>query len=392
MQCPYCHQTDPGSDFCIRCGKRLPLIQSQSQSPAPQPAPGDPPFLPPGKRLRNRYEITSEPPRRHGMGTVYFAIDRGAEDHECVVKQPKNPVTSDAILQKLREEAQRMAALSQRIGGRMPAIMEDFVEDGWFYVVQQRVPGKTLEEVYNDKHPREEKEVIDWAIQCCRVLKLIHEHGVIHRDISPDNLMLTDVGDITFIDFGTLRELQRIISKGTVGIGKFGYSPPEQWSGKPVAQSDIFALGATAYFLLTGFLPPWSEQLQKNGNPQPSDFSPVFPPIRTLNPAVSPPLEAILARALNLTIDKRYQSPEEMRRDLEKLAKHTGPAKSLFCPKCGYENEPHLVYCKKCDSWLHPGSQQCPNTKCKTNKGRRKRPIPGNAKYCPVCGKPTGTP
>jgi serine/threonine protein kinase len=287
------------------------------------------------------------------MGTIYFAIDRGAEDKECVVKQPKNPVTSDAVLQHLRGEAQRMAALSRAVGYRMPEVLEEFVEDGWYYVVQQRIRGKTLEEVYNDKHPREEKEVIDWAMQCCRVLKPIHEHGVIYRDISPDNLMLTDVGDITFIDFGTPRELQRIITKGTVGIGKFGYSPPEQWAGKPVPQSDIFALGATSYFLLTGFLPPHSEQLQKYGNPQPSDFSPVFPPIRTLNPAVSPALEAILARALNLAIDKRYASPDDMRRDLEKLGKPVVPSKSVFCPKCGYENEPHLVYCRKCDSWLH---------------------------------------
>ena len=167
MNCPYCHQPDPGIDFCIRCGKRLPLTQSQPQSlsSAPQPAPGDPPFLPAGKRLRNRYEITQEPPRRHDMGTVYFAIDRGAEDQACVVKQPKNPVTSDAVLQQLGGEAHRMAALSRAIGGRMPAVIEEFVEDGWFYVVQQRVPGKTLEELFNEKHPREQKEVIEWAIQ-----------------------------------------------------------------------------------------------------------------------------------------------------------------------------------------------------------------------------------
>ena len=323
------------------------------------------------------------------MGTVYFAIDRQAEDHECVVKQPKNPVSSNVVLEKLREEAKRMAALSQAVGGRMPAILEDFVEDGWFYVVQQRVPGKTLEELFNEKHPREQKEVIEWAIQCCMVLKRIHEHGILHRDISPDNLMLTNVGDITFIDFGTLRELLRIMTEGTVGMGKFGYTPPEQWAGRPVPQSDIFALGATVYFLLTGFLPPHSEQLRRFGNPLPSDFSPVFPPIRTVNPAVSPALESVLARALNLDTDKRYASPDEMRGDLEKLAKPAGHAESIFCPMCGHENEPHLVYCKKCESWLYPGSQQCPNPKCKTNKGKRRRPIPANAKYCPACGKVT---
>jgi serine/threonine protein kinase len=325
------------------------------------------------------------------MGTVYFATDRQAEGKACVVKQPKSKVTSDAVLQQLKGEAQRMATLSRAIGGRLPEILEDFVEDNWYYVVQQRVPGRTLEELYDEKHPREEKEVIGWAIQCCRVLKTIHEHQIVHRDISPDNLMLTPVGDITFIDFGTLRELQNIITKGTSGVGKWGISPLEQWAGKPVAQSDIFALGATSYILLTGFRPQPSDQLLKGIGPQPSDYSPVYPPIRSKNPAISVGLERILARALNPDISQRYALAEQMRADLESLTgRSSGPQPQVaFCPKCGQPNEPHLVYCKYCETVLYAGLQQCPNSSCKTNKGRRKG-IPANAKFCPSCGKATG--
>ena len=308
--------------FCSKCGKRMPLIQSQPQSPssAPQPAPGDPPFLPVGKRLRNRYEIT-EPPIRAGMGGVYFSIDRGAGYRACVVKQSKNPVTSDAVLQQLRVEPQRMAELSKAIGGGMPEVFETFVEDGWFYVVQRRIFGRTLEDLYNDRHPREEKEAVEWAIKCCKILKAIHGLGLIHRNINPDDLRLTYSGEIVIIDFGTLVELQRVITKGTLGMARFGYTPPEQWAGKPGPHSDIFALGATIYFLLTGFLPPHSEQLRKHGNPQPKDFAPLFPAVRTINPLVSQEVERILARALSLEVNRRYASAEEMQTDLERLAK-----------------------------------------------------------------------
>ena len=79
-----------------------------------------------------------------GMGIVYFAQDKQAENKPCVVKQLKEPVTTDDVLEKLQEEAKRMAALSQAIGGRMAEILEDFVDDGRFYVVQQRIYGRTL--------------------------------------------------------------------------------------------------------------------------------------------------------------------------------------------------------------------------------------------------------
>lgn len=113
-----------------------------------------------------------------------------------LVKQPRDPVTSDTALQRLRDAVpNRMAALRRASGGRMPRVV---------LRVQQRVPGKTLEELYNDKHPRAEKEVGDWAVQCCKILKSFHEFGLIHRGISPDNLMFTHAGDITVIDLGPL--------------------------------------------------------------------------------------------------------------------------------------------------------------------------------------------
>ena len=291
-----------------------------------------------------------------------------------------------------------MAALSRAIGGRIPEILEDFVDDGHFYVIQQRIFGKTLEEIFQENRPLAEDEVVGWAIQCCRLLHSIHNYKdhPVHRDISPDNLMLTPMGDIMFIDFGTLREFQRI-AKGTAGLGKFGYTPPEQWKGRPVPQSDIFALGATIYFLLTGFL-PHSDELKNGKSPQLSDYEPTYPPIRTKNQKVSRELERILLHALDLDISKRYLAAEQMMIDLDKLPKPKPTSKPMMpvirepipqtpptdvpvvlCPKCGQPNEPHLVYCKYDEAVLYDGTQECP--KCG-------RPVPINAKFCARDGTP----
>ena len=128
--------------------------------------------------------------------------------------------------------------------------------------------------------------------------------------------MLTEDGNIRFIDFGTLRELRYIDAGQTAGMGKYGYTPPEQWQGKPEARSDIFALGATIYYLLTGFL-PLSASYRTGQVPQREDFYPQFPPYKDSQPRRSlPTLEAILEKALQLDIQSRFASSIEMQQSL----------------------------------------------------------------------------
>lgn len=375
MECPKCgSQYKAGEDTCATCGYRL--------SSAPSPQSGKSGNLPTGTVLRGRYEITSEHPKERGMGVVYFALDRQAENKPCVVKQVKEPVTSEEILRKLQEEARRMASLSQAIGGRLPEILEDFVEDGRFHVVQQRIPGKSLEDIFSERSPLEESEVVGWGIQCCRVLQLIHDRNLLHRDISPDNLMLTPMGDIMFIDFGTLRELKRI-ARGTAGIGKFGFTPAEQWQQKPVPQSDIFALGATIYFLLTGFI-PISNQLKTGGSPTRTDYEPAFPPIREKRQDLSPRLESVLCQALDMTPSARYASANVLRAELERISQASNATAAVTCPnpKCGHKNEARFYVCERCEAPLYPGSRQCPRNP--------KHQVPANATYCTVCGAKMG--
>ena len=292
--CPNCSKPYQSSDeVCRYCGFILPFSTS---------------VLTPGKLLRQRYEIQGLA-HSGGMGYVYLAKDKNLYDRLCVVKQVKEPVKSDTDRKRLEEEALRMSKLSH---SNAAMILDQFVEGGYYFLVVQHISGKTLGQVLEDRRgPLTEEEVVNWAISMCDVVSYLHSKGVIHRDISPENIMLTDEGGIMFIDFGTMRELRQITSEKTAGIGKFGFTPPEQWQGRPVAQSDTFAIGATVYYLLTEYL-PLSTEYQRGQKPQPTDFRPSFPPIREKNPDVSGELEAVLQEALQLDVSERYSSAQQL--------------------------------------------------------------------------------
>lgn len=296
-KCPQCNEPHNVNDeTCPNCGRVLPSFSDTLAS---------------GVVLQGRYEI-EQLAHSGGMGHVYFAKDLKLYGRPCVVKQVKQKVEPNTkLLKKLEQEALRMAKLHHP---NVAMIMDHFVENQHYFLVVEYVRGKTLSEVSKERKLNEE-EVVNWSICMCDVLDYIHQQGVIHRDISPDNVMLTNEGTIKFIDFGTLRELHHIVTEGTVGIGKYGYTPPEQWHNRPVPQSDIFAMGATIYYLLSGFLPRSEAYLSGHG-PQWEDLNPNFPPLRGKNPRVSQRLEAVLKRALELDLNKRFSSATELRQGL----------------------------------------------------------------------------
>jgi len=301
--CPNCgKEYNPGDEVCPDCGLVFPFTTDVLAS---------------GIVLQGRYEIR-ELSHTGGMGYIYLAKDKKLYERLCIVKQVKEPVKSGADLKKLEEEALRMAKLSHP---NVAMILDHFVEDDYYFLIVERISGKTLSEVFEECYGQlTEDEVVSWAISMCDVISYIHKQDIIHRDISPENVMLTDEGIIKFVDFGTLRELRYITTKGTAGMGKYGYTPPEQWQGKPTPRSDIFALGATICYLLTGSLPLSREYLSGQG-PQRDDFSPSFPPIRTKNPSVSAELEAVLQKALQLEAGNRYSSAAELGQALRSLGK-----------------------------------------------------------------------
>jgi len=304
LNCPNCNTPyEFGDETCSNCGFTFPYSTS---------------VLPDGTLLRGKYEV-QELVHSGGMGYVYLAKDKNLFDRLCVIKQVKDRIQSEEHQEKLEEEAQRMSKLNHP---NVAMILDHFVEKGFYFLVVEYIRGKTLSQLYEEGgKPLQESEVVSWATKICDVLIYLHSEGIIHRDVSPDNIMLNSDGVIKFIDFGTLRELRNVNINGTAGMGKFGYTPPEQWQGKPEPRSDIFALGATLYYLLTGFTPR-SREYQAGQGPQRTDFYPEFPSVRNLNKFISPQFENILKMALQLEIDNRYSSAEDMKRDIEYLRLH----------------------------------------------------------------------
>ncbi len=316
--CPNCGKLYTlGDEACQYCGYVFPFSTDIVAS---------------GTILQGRYK-TEELAHSGGMGYIYLARNTKLHDRLCIVKQVKDPVKSDDDLKKLEQEAIEMAKLSHP---NVAMIFDHFVEGRFYFLVVEYIAGKTLSEIFQERQGHlAEEEVINWAISMCDVVSYLHKQGIVHRDISPQNIMITDEGIIKFIDFGTLRELRHIATRGTAGMGKFGYAPPEQWLGKPEPCSDIFALGATIYYLLTGFLPLSKEYLAGQG-PQRADFNPDFPPIRQKNERVSPELEAVLQKALQLDANSRYSSATELRQALMNLIEVKAPVLSVDCDQLDF--------------------------------------------------------
>lgn len=317
--CPYCGEPiKPGDQVCSKTGKILPFVTDT---------------LSPGTILQDKYEI-KKLLHSGGMGYVYLAIDKKLQ-RQCIVKQVKERVKSDAHLKKLEAEALQMAKLSHP---NVAMVLDHFVEERYYYLVAEFISGKTLSHVFEERHGElGEQEVVDWAVAICDVVSYMHKKGDIHCDISPDNIMLTEEGFIKLVDFGTMRELREIAAGKAIKEGKFGFTPPEQWQGKPAKQSDIFAIGATIYYLLTGYL-PLSEGYRGGGKPEPEDYNPEFPPIRAKNPGITAELENILSKALSLNLDNRYFSVDDLEEALESY-EYKEAEEPVELPASGYQQE-----------------------------------------------------
>jgi serine/threonine protein kinase len=205
------------------------------------------------------------------MGAVYLAEDRRAFDRLCVIKQMldyydlMNPDERLRAQQRFQEEGRTLASLNHP---GVPKIYAFFSENGRFYIVMEYIQGENLESrvTHVDEKGQvspgrrlPQEEVIRYAIQVCGILEYLHSQPrpVVHQDIKPANLILeSHLGYVRLVDFGTARvEIPAGSGPGNGRkasiYGTDGYAPPEQYRGKPEPRSDVFALAATAYHLLT---------------------------------------------------------------------------------------------------------------------------------------------
>lgn len=217
------------------------------------PCPQTPGFLSDHKGvLQDRYEVVGLL-GQGGMGTVYMARDLRLHNRPCVVKKLRDDFYHE-------EDKQKAIAFFEREAGVLSAlqhpnivhILDYFEENQHYFLVMEYVEGNDLHnEIKNRGYPFPEKEVLSWAREICGVLEYLHQHQppVIYRDLKPSNVMIDTSGRVKLVDFGIARPFED--SGDHTHVVSAGYSPPEQYWGGADPRSDIYALGATLYYLLT---------------------------------------------------------------------------------------------------------------------------------------------
>ena len=250
------------------------------------------------------------------MGAVYRAEDLRLEGRYCAIKEVCPELTAGPEgLAQAQEQFRREASVLARLDHpNLPKVSDYFAEGERDYLVMDFVPGRDLREIIIEARRRgeflPEEEVLEWARQLCDALIYLHsqEPPVLHRDIKPANIKLTPGGLIKLVDFGLVKLMAPDENRTITvlqGRGTLAYTPLEQYGGETGhtdVRSDIYALGATLYHLLTNEPPPDAKQRFL----RPDSLRPP----RAINPHISPQVEAAILTAIAMHPDDRPPSME----------------------------------------------------------------------------------
>ncbi|HYW21075.1 MAG TPA: serine/threonine-protein kinase [Nodularia sp. (in: cyanobacteria)] len=263
--------------------------------------------------LRNRFRVIRVLSDEGGFGRTYLSEDTDKLNERCVIKQlaPKFQGTwsQKKAVDLFAEEAKRLQELGEH--PQIPTLLAYFEQDNCLYLVQQFVNGQNLLNELQRRKAYRPGEIQAILLHLLPVVKFIHDRGVIHRDIKPENIIRRHGdGRLSLIDFGSSKQFTSRVQK-TIGtsIGSHGYSPLEQIrDGKAYPASDLFGLGATCFHLLTGISPfqLWMEY----------GYGWVTNWRQYLRSPLSTELDYVLDRLLRKDIQQRYQSADEVIRDL----------------------------------------------------------------------------
>jgi formylglycine-generating enzyme required for sulfatase activity/serine/threonine protein kinase len=268
--------------------------------------------------LAGRYEIIQQ------LGGGSFAMTYIAQDNLqpskplCVVKQLHPHQNHPRVVEFFEKEA----IILERLGKhpQIPQLLAHLNENQRLYIVQEFIEGQDLGQEIKPSRRLSEDYVLELLKDVLEVLSFVHSHGVIHRDIKPQNLMRrTRDKKICLIDFGAVKELGTLMMNkqgeitSSIVIGSSGYMPNEQKNGKPILASDIYALGMTAIQALTGIIP--------NNLPEDPDTGEI---IWRDQAQVSDYLAEVLTKMVRRHFSLRYPSAREV------LAALTTPSESLI--------------------------------------------------------------
>jgi serine/threonine protein kinase len=262
-----------------------------------------------------------------GFGTTYLATNTLLPTRPTCVVKKLIPSSNDPRLQQLlqdrfKQEAITLENLSRGSNGKIPTLYHYFVEQGEFCLVQEYIDGQTLTEKIHIQGRFTETQVRQILNDLLATLSYVHQKGIIHRDIKPDNIMVRYSDDKpVLIDFGAVKEIMSTVMSGSentgrsIVIGTPGFMPVEQMSGRPMFASDIYALGMTAIYLLTGRMPQEIETDPETGNIKWQVYA----------PTVSPQLLGVLNKSIQPVPNYRYNNAQSMLQDLNGSATTQSP-------------------------------------------------------------------
>jgi serine/threonine protein kinase len=240
-----------------------------------------------------------------GFGTVYLAEDTWINKRVAL----KVPHRQGVDFGELLREPRLLATLNHP---NIVTIMTAEKVENVFFIVMEYVAGETLESMIAEKGPLDVPIALDYTCQISNALDHAHRNGVLHRDLRPSNVLVSENGLLKVADFGTSRFLE-IAAHGTTVIGSPPYMAPEQFQGKAMFASDIYSLGITMFQMLTGDLP--------YDSPSPADIDrlvkgELLVSVRSRNPKIPRSINDIVLKAMWPEIHGRYQRASEVVDDI----------------------------------------------------------------------------
>lgn len=255
-----------------------------------------------GALIDGKYEILKEI-GRGGMSIVYLARDNRLNKQWAIkeIRKKGNSKSDEVIINSLLAEADLMKRLDHPV---LPRIVDIVSSSVTIYIIMDYIEGRSLDVILKEQGARDEEDVISWSRQLAEALMYLHSQNppIIYRDMKPSNIMLKPDGIVKIIDFGIAGEYRENALADTTVLGTRGYAPPEQYAGRTDKRSDIFSLGMTMYSLITGRDPVKGD---------------IYVPVRQIDKGLSEGIELIIDKCVQPDVNDRYQSCEELLKDIK---------------------------------------------------------------------------
>lgn len=308
-RCRNCgHDVGADARFCAHCGEALRDLQ-------PRAGTG---MLPANRKLNGGRYLVLRKLAQGGQSAVYLAMDTAGGDR-CAIKELGESQLAPNERQKAINDFLREGAILGSLSHpNLCRVASTFVEDNRYFLVMEYIEGHNLEdELIGVGRPLEWQRVVGWGITLCDVLGYLHAQvpPIVYRDLKPSNVMLLPNETIKLIDFGIARQILPQRSRDTARLGTDGYAPLEQYSGRSEPRSDVYALGASLYHLLTGRIPE-AAPLRSGGQ--------ALTAPRALNGSIPEGLDRVIQQALVPEADRRFPNAVAMRQALEWAARSAG--------------------------------------------------------------------